>query len=175
MKILIVYKSKTGFTKKYAEMVAKEVDCTLMDFKELSEKTMSDYDVVVYGSGIHAGMIGGLTKAKEMFHKSSAKKFIIFATGGTPNAAKEAIDEIWKNNFSTDELVNIPHFYMQGGLCYEKMPIFDKALMKMMSTVLSKKKDKDESEEGFAQAIQSSYDISSVEYAKPLIEYLLNN
>ena len=46
--------------------------------------------------------------------------------------------------------------------------------MKMMSKILAKKKDKDSTEEGFAQAIKSSYDISSEEYAKPLIDYLRN-
>ena len=45
--------------------------------------------------------------------------------------------------------------------------------MKMMSRVLDKKKNKDSAEEDFAQAIKSSYDITSSEYAKPLIECLL--
>ena len=35
MKALIIYKSKTGFTKWYAEFIAKEVDGNLMDFKEV--------------------------------------------------------------------------------------------------------------------------------------------
>lgn len=53
------------------------------------------------------------------------------------------------------------------------MSFSNKTLMKMMSNVLRKKKNKDSSEEGFAQAISSSYDISSKEYAEPLIQYLL--
>lgn len=173
MKILVTYKSKTGFTKKYAEMIAKEIECSLVDFKEITEEKMSDFDVVVFGGGLHAGMINGLKKAKEMFEKSSAKSFVVFATGGTPNEAKEKIDEIWKNQLSKEELVSVPHFYMQSGICYENMSLPDKALMKMAAAMLSKKKDKDSFEEGFEQAISSSYDISSKEYAQPLIDYLL--
>lgn len=173
MKILVTYKSKTGFTKKYAEIIAQEVNGMLMDFNEVTVERMSEFDAVVYGGGLYAGMINGYKKAKEMFEKSSAKKFILFATGGTPNEATKEIDEVWKHNLSADELEAIPHFYMQGGICYEKMTFLDRTIMKMMSKVLSKKQNMDSAEEGFAQAIKSSYDISSREYAEPLIKYLL--
>lgn len=173
MKILVTYKSKTDFTKRYAEIIAKEVDGYLADFKEVTVEMMSEYEVVVYGGGLYAGMVNGLKKAKEMFEKSSAKKFMVFATGGTPNAATEEIDVVWKNNLTVDELVSISHFYMQSGICYEKMSFTNRVLMKMMSNVLSKKKNKDSVEEGFSQAIKNSYDISSKEYAAPLIKALL--
>lgn len=173
MKILVIYKSKTEFTKRYAEIIAQEVNGMLMDIKEVTVEKMSEYDVVVYGGGLYAGMINGYKKAKEMFDKSTSKQFILFATGGTPNEAIEQIDEVWRNNLSAEELESIPHFYMQGGICYEKMSFSNRAIMKMMSKVLSKKKNKDSAEEGFAQAIKSSYDISSKEYAEPLIKYLL--
>lgn len=173
MKALIIYKSKTGFTKWYAEVIAKETEGDLIDFMDVSAEKMSEYDVVVYGGGLYAGMINGYKKAKEMFEKSTAKRFILFATGGTPNEATKEIDEVWNHNLSAEELKTIPHFYMQGGICYEKMSFPNKAIMKMMSKMLSKKKDKDSAEEGFAQAIQSSYNITSEEYAKPLIKCLL--
>ena len=173
MKALIIYKSKTGFTKWYAEFIAKEVDGNLVDFKEVTTEIISGYDVVVYGGGLYAGMINGYKKAKEMFEKSSANRFILFATGGTPNESTKEIDEIWKNNLSEEELESIPHFYMQGGICYEKMSFLNRTIMKMMSRVLDKKKNKDSAEEGFAQAIKSSYDIKAKEYAEPLIKYLL--
>lgn len=173
MKILVTYKSKTDFTKRYAEIIAKEVDGYLADFKEVTAEMMSEYEVVVYGGGLYAGMVNGLKKAKEMFEKSSAKKFMVFATGGTPNVATEEIDVVWKNNLTVDELVSISHFYMQSGICYEKMSFANRTLMKMMSNVLSKKKNKDSVEEGFSQAIKNSYDISSKEYAAPLIKALL--
>ena len=144
-----------------------------MDFKEVTAEKMSEFDVVVYGGGLYAGMVNGLKKAKEMFEKSFAKKFIVFATGGTPNEATKEIDVVWKNNLTVEELASIPHFYMQSGICYEKMSFANKTLMKMMSNVLSKKKNKDSAEESFAQAIKSSYDISSKEYAEPLIKFLL--
>ena len=103
MKILVIYKSKTGFTQWYAEIIAREVEGELIDFKEITVDKMSEFDVVVYGGGLYAGMINGLKKAKDMFEKSSAKTFVIFATGGTPNEVTTEIDEMWKKNLSAEE------------------------------------------------------------------------
>ena len=72
-----------------------------------------------------------------------------------------------------EEKEAIPHFYMQSGLCYEKMSLPNKLLMKMMTNVLSKEANKSDVEQGQEEAIKSSHDNSDPKYAKPLIEYLL--
>ncbi len=176
MKILVAYKSKTAFTKRYAEMIAEEMQCSIMDFKDVTSEILSEYDVFVYGGGLYAGTINGLKQARELFSKSKAKEMVIFATGATPNeAGDDVIETMWKNNLTVEELESPAHFYMQSGLDYKTMKIPDKMIMKMLSFMLSKQKDKSEYDAGFEQAIKSSYDISSKEYAMPLINYLLKN
>ncbi len=171
MKILVTYKSKTDFTKRYAEIIAKEVEGDLIEFKEVTAEKMSGYDVVVYGGGLYAGMINGYKKAKEMFAKSTAKQFVLFATGGTPNEDTAKIDEVWKFNLA-DEQQSVPHFYMQAGLCYEKMSFVSRMIMKMMSGMLSKNQNTDAPAEEVANTLKNSYDISSPEFAEPLIKFL---
>ena len=171
MKILVTYKSKTDFTKRYAEVIAKGVNADLAEFKEVSAEMMSGYDVIVYGGGLYAGMINGYKKAKEMFAQSTTEKFVLFATGGTPNEDTAKIDEVWKLNLG-DEQQTIPHFYMQAGLCYEKMSFFNRLIMKMMSGILSKNQNTDAPADEVANTLKHSYDISSPEYAEPLVQYL---
>ncbi len=169
---LIIYKSRTGFTKRYAEMIAEETDCTLIDFKDITIDIISGFDTIIFGSRLHAGIIDGLTKVRKLLQSSKANHFAIFVTGATPNASEETINKVWENNLTSDEVTNIPHFYMQSGLCYEKMSFPDKLMMKMVSIMLNKKKNKDSHEIGFEQAITSSYDISSKEYIAPLVIWL---
>lgn len=171
-KIMIVYKSVTGFTKEYAEMIAQEIDCSLIDLKNVTAQMMSNVDIIIFGSRMHAGMVDGLKKAKQLFTQSKASQFIVFATGAVPNEEKNTIDEMWKNNFSSEELQDIPHFYMQSGLRYEKMPFSDKMMMKVFCMMMKKKKNKDEKEQHFADIIAKSYDISSKSYIMPLIAFL---
>ncbi|MBE5881295.1 MAG: hypothetical protein E7289_03120 [Lachnospiraceae bacterium] len=172
MKTLVVYKSKTGFTKKYAEIIAKEVQCDMIELKKATAAKMAEYDTVVFGSRLFAGNVDDLKKAKEMFAASSAKELVVFATGATPNAAEDIVNDVWENNFTPEELEVIPHFYMQSGICYEKMPFMEKMMMKMAARMMKNQKEKTEMGQGFEEALKGSFDISGEEYVKPLVEYL---
>ncbi|MBQ9140583.1 MAG: hypothetical protein IJX63_02165 [Lachnospiraceae bacterium] len=52
MKLLITYKSKTGFTKRYTEMIAEETRCEVLAFDEVTVEKMSEFDIVFFGGGI---------------------------------------------------------------------------------------------------------------------------
>lgn len=171
-KIIIIYKSSTGFTKKYAEMIAEEIECDLADYKSATAKMLSQYDTVVFGSRAHAGMIDGYKQVKELLQNSATDRFILFVTGAAPNSETDIITKFWEQNLTADELTKIPHFWMQSGLCYEKMSFSDKLMMKVFSFMLKHKKEKEPYEKNFEQAISSSYDISSKAYAEPLISFL---
>lgn len=175
-KIILIYKSSTGFTKKYAEMIAKEIDCTLADYKTASSETMSDYDTVIFGTRAHAGRIDGYKKIRELFQKSTSGKFVLFVTGASPDTAGDTLEAFWSQNLSAEELAKIPHFYMPAGLCYEKMSLPDKLMMKMAAAVMKrsikKKPDKMEQELAVERMISSSYDISDKTYIKPLLSFL---
>lgn len=172
MKTLIVYKSRTGFTKRYAEQIAQEAGVPLLDFQKAAPDTLRGYDRVVFGSRIHAGMIDGLKAVRALLPQCGIKSLVLFATGGTPNEARDVVKSMWRKNLTEQELASIPHFYMQSGINYEKMGLFDKAIMKTAALLMGRKKDKSNTEKGFEQAITRSYDISAKEYAQPLIDYL---
>lgn len=172
MKTIVIYKSKTGFSKKYAQWIAEELKCDISSYERVSVAVIGEYDCIIYGGGIYAGKIGGLKKIKDFLVDKPKLKLIAYATGATPLAAEEVINTVWKGNFTEEELRTIPHFYMQSGLNYEKMGFFDRILMKAFSKMLSKKEDKTSEEAGTQLAITGSHDISSKKYIEPLIQYV---
>ncbi len=96
----------------------------------------------MFGTRAHAGMMDGYQKAKKLFEKSGVSRLILFVTGATPNAAAETVEAFWKQNLSSDELAKIPHFYMQSGLCYEKMSLADRLMMKVAQSWSGTKRTK---------------------------------
>lgn len=172
MKTIVIYKSKTGFTQRYAEWIAEELNCDISNYENFSQSSIAEYDCVIYGSRIHAGKVDGIKKIKALFAGNVRSKLVIFATGGTPLAAEDVIDTIWQASFSEEELKTIPHYYMQGGLNYEKMGIVDRLIMKTLAQMLSRKNVKNSVEAGCEQAIGSSYDISSRKYIAPLVQFV---
>ncbi len=92
----------------------------------------------------------------------------MFATGATP-PLEEEIERFRKDNLPDD--IDIPFFYFQSGINYEKMSGGDKLLMKILKTVLSMKKNKSDLDQGVADAIRNSYDYSSQSQIEPLIQF----
>ncbi len=174
-KILVLYKSVTGFTREYAEKIAQKTGAACIPLNSATEKTLSDFDTVIFGGRLHAGTLDGFKRAKTLFQQSRASRFLVFATGACPNEAVDTIEETWRNNFSPEELAEIPHFYMQSGLRYEKMPLSDRLMMKVFCTFLNRKKNKTESERQMAAMAAGSFDISSEIYIAPLLEALVNS
>lgn len=173
--ILVTYKSVTGFTEQYAKWIAEELDCALLDIKEVSPQTMSAYKTVIFGGRFHAGFVDGLKKAKKRFEKSGAAKLIVFATGAAPGSAEDLIEEAWKNNFTPEELAHYPHFYMPGGLRYEKMPLGDRLMMKVFAAMVRGKKEKSEYERAMMEALDGSYDLSARKNIEELVGYVRND
>lgn len=171
-KILIIYKSSTGFTEKYAKLIASKTGCKLAAYKSVTPELIAKYDTIVFGSRAYAGMIDGYKKIKKITSKIPSVKLILFVTGATPATSKDIIEAFWKQNLSSEEMLKIPHFYMPGGLCYERMSMPDKLMMKMAALMIKNKKNKTPFEAGFENAIKASYDISSPEYIKPLVSIL---
>ena len=172
MKAIVVYKSKTGFTKKYAEWIQEATKFDILNYDNTSTVSLSTYDLVIFGSRIHAGRIDGLKKIKTLLLDNENAQLVVFATGGTPIEAEDVINSIWKTSFTEEELHAIPHFYMPAGLNYENMNIGDKLIMKALAKMLGNKNDKNSVESGCEQAIGHSYNISSRNYISPLLEYI---
>lgn len=171
-KMIVIYKSSTGFTKKYAEWIAEELDCDIAEFRSATASLLKGYDTVVFGSRAHAGRIDGYKKAQEMFRKSQARRFLLFVTGAMPKDGGEVLELFWRENLTPEEIREIPHFYMPGGLCYEKMSLSDRMMMKAFAAMMKKKKDKTPEDKEMAKMIAGSYDISDRTYIEPLVSAL---
>ena len=89
--ILICYKSVTGFTKRYAEMIAKEAGGTLMALEDVTPEALKPCDIVVVGGRFHAGAVDCLKRMKALLAKGRTQTFIVFATGAMPITAAETI------------------------------------------------------------------------------------
>jgi len=51
----IIYSSKLGKTRKIAEYVAKALKADIFDLKKQTVIDISEYDHIIFGTGIHAG------------------------------------------------------------------------------------------------------------------------
>ncbi len=170
-KTIVLYKSNTGFTQKYAEWIAEELNCKAVSIDKLDVNSLFEYNTIIFGGGIHAGQISGLKSIKNSILKMTDKKIIIFATGATPPAAMDT-DGLKNKNFSLEEQERLQFFYFLSGMNYETMGIKNKGLMGVYRFVLRLNKDKSSVEQGVYDTLTKSNDHTKKEYINPLIEHV---
>ena len=61
MKTIVVYKTKYGSTKAYAEWISEELGADVIDVKDADINKLSEYDAIVYGGGLYAEVINGVS------------------------------------------------------------------------------------------------------------------
>ncbi len=168
MKRIVVYNSKTGFSEKYGKWIAGELACEAVSYKEMTQQRLKENDVIIYGAGVMAGKISGWEKVKKM-PELNGKKLIVYAVGGAPMAAEEVILTLKDNNLTKEEQKEIPFFYLEGGINFEKMGFFPRFMLKTMYKVMKKKKEKTQQDIEMISLFEKSSDNSSKENIKPLI------
>ena len=57
MKTIVIYSSKTGFTRQYAEWIAKETGAECLPLAEAKKKDLAGYDAIVFGGWACVGSI----------------------------------------------------------------------------------------------------------------------
>ncbi len=176
MKILVIYTSQTGFTKKYAEWISTKLNADILTIQEAKKKKMDfydKYDAIIYGGWV---MAGSVVNSKWFLEEASAwknKKLAIFCVGASPEENPDIEDNLSK--LLTDEQKTyIRAFYCPGGIDYSRMKTPSKLAMKALSAALSKKKDASQKEKDMAEMISHSYDISDEKYIVPITNYTLD-
>jgi len=169
-KIAVIYKSKYGSTKRYAEWIAKAVEGDLFESSKIRLEDLLQYETIVFGSSLHAVGIKGVDLITKHFDQLKNKKIIVFATGCSP-AKEEAIQHVINHNFATDIKEKIEFFYLRGAFNYNKLNFIDKMMMSMLKRKLKKKKPEelDEDTKGMLEAYNNPVDFTDEKAIGPLV------
>jgi menaquinone-dependent protoporphyrinogen IX oxidase len=169
--MIVIYKSKTGFAKKYAQWISEALHCDIKENKKLSLQDILPYDTIIYGGGIYALNIDGIGLIKNNLDALKNKMLIVFATGATPPREKD-LKKIWESNFNEDQIQKIRTYYFRGGFNFSKLNLGLKIVMSMMKAKLKMKKEPTQEEKDFIEAFDKPVDFSDKNNIIPIIKLM---
>lgn len=137
MKGIILYKSKYGATKKYAQWISEETGFPCIETNKAKISDVKKYDTIVLGGGVYASGIAGLSFLQKHIDELADKQVIVFCSGASPYEEK-AFQAVRTHNMK-GKLENIPLFYCRGAWDVESMSIVDRNLCKMLRKAVVKK------------------------------------
>ena len=158
--MVIVYESKTGFTKRYADMLSAKTGLKVFRVKELA-RVNGDEEVIFLG-WMKVGQIQGLDKLQ----KYNIKAVCGSGTGRTAEPDTETV-------IARNKIEGIPFFYLRGG-CFplKELKGIDKIMMSLFVKMLKARKDKDEKQEEAISIIENGFDGVKEENLQPVMECL---
>lgn len=133
---IILYQSKYGATRKYAQWLQEATGYDCMETKKANVKLLQEYDTIILGGGVYASGIAGLSFLKKNIESLKNKRIAVFCVGASPYD-ENAIEQIRNLHFK-DGLSNITLYYCRGAWNEEAMSFKDRTLCKMLQKAVAK-------------------------------------
>lgn len=153
----IIYQSKTGHTKEYAESLRKKLKLPCYSTEEANQK-LKKQEEVIYLSWIRATSLVGYKKINKKY-----KICCIGAVGAYPKN-NEYTKQLKEYNHITQEL-----FYLRGGINYEKSNKFYQKLLKLVGKAITMENPKDKE---MPRLFEKGGNFVNPKQLKPMIEYI---
>ena len=172
MNAIVIYKSKYGSTKAYAEWIAQELSCDAIENKNLKVEDILKYDTIVYGGGLYAETIAGVSLITKNFEKLKDKKIIVYTTGITPIECREYYDKlVAEKNFKNDTLDKIKVYNFLGKMLMDELSIVHRNALKALKKIMQNKQNPSEMEKLLVNLCDVDADMTDRNAIKDLVDY----
>lgn len=127
MRTIVLYESKRGSTKAYAEDIAHAIGAEAMPLKKFKWKEVGEYDTIVFGGWTRGSVIMGIDSFLSHWNEIEEKNVIVFSVGLSPSA-KEIRDAMISSNLL--DMYHLRYYLLQGKFDFNELSFLDKMLIK---------------------------------------------
>lgn len=172
-KIAVIYRSKYGDTKQYAEWITLDLGADLFEMKDIKSQALDGYDTVLFGGGIYVGKINGFGFISRNFSALKSKKLAVFAVGLSDVKNKEELEYLLKTNFSEEMKNSITLFQLRSGLKLSQLKAFDRFVIKLLRQMLLKKSEDTQTEQDkeTLKMIETGMDFTDRNTIAPIVNF----
>jgi menaquinone-dependent protoporphyrinogen IX oxidase len=128
MKGIIIYKSKYGSTKQYADWLHEETGFDLYGIEGFSQD-LSEYDTIVIAASIHAGSLSLKGFLLEKWPLISKKRTAVLVTSGAGHP--EVVNRIIKDSLPPAVYEELRIFPVGGRYVLGEMSLIDRTLIRI--------------------------------------------
>ena len=130
---IIIYGSKYGTAKQYAEELSKRTNIEAKTYQNI--KDINKYKVIIYIGALYAGGVLGMSKTFKNLSNIKDKKIVIATVGLSDPTDIENINVIknsMKRQLSNEIYNNAFIYHLRGGIDYSKLNFAHKTMMNLL-------------------------------------------
>jgi flavodoxin len=110
---IIIYKSKYGSTKQYAQWIAKETSSDIASVEDADKMDLSTYKKIVFGTYVHIGSFVDINFLLKNWSRFEKKRVILFTTSAAKPDNPELISQ-YNANVPQTIRDKIKYFRLRG-------------------------------------------------------------
>lgn len=172
MNAIVIYKSKYGSTKAYAEWIAEELCCNAVESKSIKADDLVQYNTIIYGGGLYAEIIAGVGLITKNIDMLKDKKLIVYSTGITPLDCRDYYDGmVAPRNFKGDTLKYIKMYNFMGKMVLSELSTVHRTALKALKKLMSDKQNPSPMEKMLIDLCDADGDFTDRSAIKELVEY----
>lgn len=173
MKTLVIYKSKYGSTKQYAQWIAEELGCEAVDAKSVKPSDLEKYDNIVYGGGLYAETINGVSLITKNIDTLRDKRIAVYTTGLTPTDCRDYYDKlIIERNFKFGVPQNVKVFNFVGKMIVSELSVVHRTAINMLKKMMSAKENPTDMERLLVELCDKDGDFTERAAISDLVAYI---
>ena len=173
---LVLYKSKRGFTRQYAEWIAEDLRAELFELSQFPNRDWEKYSRVIYCGGLYANSLNGIRFLAKNQDRLNGKKIIVVACGISYPQIEDSLIRV--QNGVMRKLPRTLHeqtkvFLVRGGVTYAKLGFFENFILKMLEGAV-KKRDPDkltDEEMEMRNVLGKDFSFVDRSFIQPIVEY----
>ncbi len=171
--VLVVYRSKYGSTKRYAEWIAKGCDADLFDLSEFDPSRLAGYGTVLFGSSVRAGRIKHIGFVKKNWEVLKKKKFVIFTATGAPSDDPGQM-KVFESSLPAEIRKKTKYFPLHGAFDFNKLTGGDRFMMAFPEMIIFLKWwfKRDEKSKKDLEDLKKPQDWTSEKAIVPIVEFV---
>lgn len=130
---IIIYGSKYGTTKQYAEELSKRTNIKVEEYTNIQD--INNYETIIYIGALYAGGVLGMKKTLNKLSNTTNKKIIIITVGLADPKDKNNTDSIRegiKRQISQDIYNQADIHFLRGGIDYSTLNLKHKTMMALL-------------------------------------------
>lgn len=175
MKAIVIYKSKYGSTRAYAKWIAEELSCEAVEASKIKADDLLEYDSIIYGGGLYAEVINGVSLITKNIDILKNKKIAIYTTGITPIDCRDYYDKlVIEKNFKEGVPECVKMFNFTGKMVIDELSLVHRTALKTLKKIMLSKTEPTEMEKLLIELCDADGDFSDRSQITDLITYINN-
>lgn len=170
MKFMIVYGSKYGSTKRYADKLGEMTGFEVTDYQALTDLTA--YEGVIHLGSLLGGGVRGLGKTMKLIAPGSSLFIVTVGLADVKNQENtDRLKESLKQQISSDWYDRAKIFHLRGAMDYNKLGFLHRLMMKMVLRKVNKidENKRTQEEQEMIETFGKSVDFVDFESLNPIV------